>query len=95
MHMSWISGNLNELEDPIAKANSWYICGCPIKQLARRSYLVILYDYSPSHNLRLHHFFRFSQAPFPCDVAEKCHLAEMHAEVYWYNACVLNFWKSK
>ena len=26
MHMSWISGNLNELEDPIAKVNSWYIC---------------------------------------------------------------------
>ena len=24
IHMSWISGNLNELEDPIAKVNSWY-----------------------------------------------------------------------
>ena len=31
MHMSWISGNLNELEDPIAKVNSWYICECQIK----------------------------------------------------------------
>ena len=53
MHMSWISGNLNELEDPIAKVNSWYVCGCPTKQLARSpcSYLVILYDYSPSHSL--------------------------------------------
>ena len=35
VHMAWISGNLNELEDPIAKLISLYVCGCPIKQLAR------------------------------------------------------------
>ena len=24
--MSWISGNLNEMEGPVAKVNSWYVC---------------------------------------------------------------------
>ena len=24
--MSWISGNLDEMEGPVAKVNSWYVC---------------------------------------------------------------------
>ena len=63
MHMFWISGNLNELEHPIAKVNSWYVCGCPIKQFI---------------------LSKSSQAPFPCDVAEKCHLAEMLKSSLWW-----------
>ena len=92
MHMSWISGNLNELEDPITKVNSWYVCGCPIKQLAKSSYLVILYDYIAQATIYFIVLSKSSQASFPCDVTEKCHLAEMLKSLWWQKLKKVFFW---
>ena len=81
MHMSWISGNLNRLEDPIAKVNSWYICGCPIKQG------VLIWPFCMTIAQAAIHFIvlsRSSQAPFRCDVARKCHSAEMLKSSLWW-----------
>ena len=73
MHMSWISGNLNELEGPIAKVNSWYVCGCLTNSWQGVGCIWSLYGLCMIAQAAGHFTIplRQSQVSFPCDVAEK------------------------
>ena len=67
--MSWISGNLNELEDPIAKVNSWYVSvWMPYQTAGKQSLYGLCMIVQVAGNVIIHP--KPSKAPFSCDVAE-------------------------